>query len=143
MWDALLGVGLTGWLHQLTTTTTTTPDGALAGHGAHDGQAMIATLQHRLIRVPARLVHHAGTRSSCAYHPATSCSRRFSPASAPCPHPVPPGPDLHRNHATEARLGLPGCPPTETHPNTIIPTRQKITHPLIADSGLRDCRHER
>jgi hypothetical protein len=58
MWGALLGVGLTGWLHQLTATTT--PDGALAGHGVRDGQAMIATLRHRLIRVPARLVHHAG-----------------------------------------------------------------------------------
>jgi hypothetical protein len=58
MWGALLGVTLTGWLHQLTATTT--PDGALAGHGVRDGQAMIATLRHRLIRVPARLVHHAG-----------------------------------------------------------------------------------
>jgi pimeloyl-ACP methyl ester carboxylesterase len=37
------------------------PDGALLGHGARDGQAMIATLRHRLIRVPARLVRHAGT----------------------------------------------------------------------------------
>ena len=25
-----------------------------------DGQAMISTLRHRLIRVPARPVHHAG-----------------------------------------------------------------------------------
>jgi hypothetical protein len=58
MWAALLGVGLTGWLHQLTATTT--PDRALAGHGVRDGQAMIATLRHRLIRVPARLIHHAG-----------------------------------------------------------------------------------
>jgi hypothetical protein len=58
MWGALLDVGLTGWLHQLTATTT--PDRALAGHGVRDGQAMIATLRHRLIRVPARLVHHAG-----------------------------------------------------------------------------------
>ena len=48
----------TGWLHQLTATPA--PDGALAGHGVRDGQAMIATLRHRLIRVPARLVHHAG-----------------------------------------------------------------------------------
>jgi hypothetical protein len=29
-------------------------------HGVRDGQAMIATLRHKLIRVPARLVHHAG-----------------------------------------------------------------------------------
>jgi hypothetical protein len=58
MWGALLGVTLTGWLHQLTSTPA--PDGALAGHGVREGQAMIATLRHRLIRVPARLVHHAG-----------------------------------------------------------------------------------
>ena len=35
-------------------------DGGLLGHGVRDGQAMIATLRHRLIRVPARLVRHAG-----------------------------------------------------------------------------------
>jgi hypothetical protein len=58
MWGALLGVTLTGWLHQLTATPG--PDGALAGHGVREGQAMIATLRHRLIRIPARLVHHAG-----------------------------------------------------------------------------------
>ena len=58
MWGALLGVTLTGWLHQLTATPTA--KGALLGHGVRDGQAMIATLRHRLIRVPARLVHHAG-----------------------------------------------------------------------------------
>ena len=33
---------------------------AWLGHGVRDGQAMIATLRHRLIRVPARLVRHAG-----------------------------------------------------------------------------------
>jgi len=58
MWGALLAAGLTGWLHQLTATPTA--DGSLIGHGVRDGQAMIATLRHRLIRVPARLVHHAG-----------------------------------------------------------------------------------
>ena len=42
-------------------TTRTAPDGSLLGHGIRDGQAMIATLRHRLIRVPARLVRHAGT----------------------------------------------------------------------------------
>ena len=58
MWGALLAVSLTGWLHQLTATPT--PDGGLVGHGVREGQAMIATLRHRLIRVPARLVRHAG-----------------------------------------------------------------------------------
>jgi hypothetical protein len=58
MWGALLATSLTGWLHQLTATPT--PDGRLIGHGIREGQAMIATLRHRLIRIPARLVHHAG-----------------------------------------------------------------------------------
>ena len=58
MWGALLAASLAGWLHQLTATPA--PDGGLLGHGVRDGQAMIATLRHRLIRVPARLVHHAG-----------------------------------------------------------------------------------
>jgi Transposase DDE domain group 1 len=58
MWGALLAVTIAGWLHQLTATPG--PDGALAGHGVRDGQAMIATLRHRLICVPARLVRHAG-----------------------------------------------------------------------------------
>jgi hypothetical protein len=58
MWGALLAAGLTGWLHQLTATLA--PHGKLVGHGVRDGQAMIATLRHRLIRVPARLVTHAG-----------------------------------------------------------------------------------
>jgi hypothetical protein len=59
MWGALLAVSLTGWLHHLTADIE--PDGRLDGHGVRGGQAMIATLQHRLIAVPARLVHHAGT----------------------------------------------------------------------------------
>jgi hypothetical protein len=58
MWGALLAVSIAGWLHQLTATPG--PDGELAGFGVRDGQAMIATLRHKLIRVPARLVHHAG-----------------------------------------------------------------------------------
>jgi hypothetical protein len=59
MWGALLAASLAGWLHQLTARAS--PDGRLLGHGVRDGQAMIATLRHRLIRVPARLVRHAGT----------------------------------------------------------------------------------
>jgi hypothetical protein len=58
MWGALLAVSIAGWLHQLTATPG--PDPTLIGHGVRDGQAMIATLRHKLIRVPARLVHHAG-----------------------------------------------------------------------------------
>jgi hypothetical protein len=59
MWAALLAVSIAGWLHQ-PTATTPEPGGRLAGHGARGGQALIATLRHRLIRVPARLVRHAG-----------------------------------------------------------------------------------
>jgi hypothetical protein len=58
MWGALLAVSIAGWLHQLTATPG--PGGQLAGHGAREGQAMIATLRHKLIRVPARLIRHAG-----------------------------------------------------------------------------------
>jgi hypothetical protein len=57
MWGALLAAAIAGWLHQLTATER--PDGTLAGHGLRDGQAMIATLRWRLVRVPARLIRHA------------------------------------------------------------------------------------
>jgi hypothetical protein len=58
MWGALLAASIAGWLHQLTATPG--PAATLIGHGVRDGQAMIATLRHRLIRVPARLIRHAG-----------------------------------------------------------------------------------
>jgi len=58
MWGALLATAMAGWLHQLTGSAGR--DGTLAGHGVRDGKAMIATLRHRLIRVPARLIRHAG-----------------------------------------------------------------------------------
>jgi hypothetical protein len=57
MWGALLAATIAGWLHQLTATEL--PDGQLAGHGVRDGQAMIATLRWRLLRVPGRLIRHA------------------------------------------------------------------------------------
>lgn len=58
MWGALLAASIAGWLHQLTATPG--PDATLIGHGVRDGQAMITTLRHKLIGVPARLVRHAG-----------------------------------------------------------------------------------
>jgi len=65
MWGGLLATTLCGWLHHLTATPThpdgADPGGRLVGHGVRGGQAMIATLQHRLIAVPARVVGHAGT----------------------------------------------------------------------------------
>ena len=57
MWGALLAASIAGWLHQLTATA---GSGRLTGHGARGGKAMIATLRHRLIRVPARLIRHGG-----------------------------------------------------------------------------------
>jgi hypothetical protein len=57
MWGALLAASIAGWLHQLTAAESA---GRLFGHGIRGGQAMIATLRHRLIRVPARLIRHAG-----------------------------------------------------------------------------------
>jgi len=58
MWGALLVASIAGWLHQLTATDGL--GGRLVGHGVPGGQAMIATLRHRLIRVPARVIRHAG-----------------------------------------------------------------------------------
>ena len=58
MWGALIATSLAGWSHQLTAGPD--PGGGLLGWGVRDGKAMIATLQHRLIRVPARLIRHAG-----------------------------------------------------------------------------------
>jgi hypothetical protein len=57
MWAALLAASIAGWLHQLTATRS---GARLFGHGVRGGQAMIATLRHRLLRVPARLVRHSG-----------------------------------------------------------------------------------
>lgn len=58
MWGALIATSLAGWLHQLTAGPD--PGGGLLGWGVRDGKAMIATLRHRLLRVPARVIHHAG-----------------------------------------------------------------------------------
>jgi hypothetical protein len=58
MWGALIATSLAGYLHQLTAGPD--PRGGLLGWGVRDGKAMIATLRHRLIRVPARVLHHAG-----------------------------------------------------------------------------------
>ncbi|HET9258177.1 MAG TPA: transposase [Pseudonocardiaceae bacterium] len=59
MWGALLAASMAGWLHQLTATEHPAT-GALSGWGTRDGKAMIATLRHRLITIPARLISRAG-----------------------------------------------------------------------------------
>jgi hypothetical protein len=58
MWGALLAATMAAWLHQLTATEG--PTGQLCGWGTRDGKAMITTLRHRIITIPARLVSHAG-----------------------------------------------------------------------------------
>ena len=58
MWAALLATSIAGWLHQLTASSDR--HGRLSGWGTRGGKAMIATLRQAIIRVPARLVHHAG-----------------------------------------------------------------------------------
>lgn len=58
MWGALIATSLAGYLHQLTASPD--PSGGLLGWGVRDGKAMIATLRHRLLCVPGRLIRHAG-----------------------------------------------------------------------------------
>ena len=58
MRGALLAACMAAWLHQLTAATA--GELILAGHGVRGGKAMIATLRHRLIAVPGRLIRHAG-----------------------------------------------------------------------------------
>ena len=71
MWGALLAASIASWLHQLLATSPTTPKDPetltypstprpLAGLGVREGKAMIATLRHRLLCIPGRLIHHAG-----------------------------------------------------------------------------------
>lgn len=50
MWGALLAVNLSAWLQEL--------GGLDTGDGR--GRAHLGTLRHRLLNVPARLIHHAG-----------------------------------------------------------------------------------
>jgi hypothetical protein len=50
MWGALLAINLSAWLQEL----------AGLDRGDGRGRAHVGTLRHRLLNVPARLVHHAG-----------------------------------------------------------------------------------
>jgi hypothetical protein len=50
MWGALLAVNLSAWLQELS--------GLDYGDGR--GRAHLGTLRHRLLNIPARLIHHAG-----------------------------------------------------------------------------------
>jgi hypothetical protein len=50
MWPALLAINMSAWLQEL----------AGLDNGDGHGRAHLATLRHRLLIVPARLVRHAG-----------------------------------------------------------------------------------
>ena len=110
MWGALLAVSIAGWTHQLTATPG--PGGQLAGHGVREGQAMIATLRHKLIRVPARLIRHAGAltlRLPPGYHLLEEVLARLRalPATSWPGHTAPNPPEPRPSEAT---LGPPACP---------------------------------
>ncbi|HEY5857308.1 MAG TPA: IS1380 family transposase, partial [Aldersonia sp.] len=61
MWGALLAANIAAWLHELTGVLSDDRADLLVGHGVRGGKAMIATLRHRLIATPARLIRHART----------------------------------------------------------------------------------
>jgi hypothetical protein len=79
MHAAMLVANMAAWLHELTGTISGGGE-ALTGHGIRGGKAMIASLRHRLISVPARLIHHAG-QLTLRLHPATVCSLKSLPGS--------------------------------------------------------------
>jgi hypothetical protein len=82
MWGALLAASMAGWLHQLTATEGL--HGRLSGWGVRAGKAMIETLRHRLIRVPAGWFPMPDKRS-CVCHPARISSPRSWPGCARYP----------------------------------------------------------
>ena len=132
MWGALLAASIAGWLHQLTATRS---GARLSGHGVRGGQAMIATLRHRLIRVPARLVHHAGAltlRLPPGHHLLDEVLARIRALPALT---RPSRPRHHRNPAPEATLGLSACANPEITRKTISTSIQRSTRRLLADSG--------
>jgi hypothetical protein len=99
---ALLAAAMADWLHHLTATTGR--GGKLSGWGIRDGKAMIATLRHRIIRVPARLVSHAGQvilRPPPGRGPAGT-SREWRPRH------FKPAPPDHLVQARPAVLAVPG-----------------------------------
>ena len=82
MWGALLAACIAAWLHQLTAVTH--GEVILAGHGVRGGKAMIATLRHRLIAVPGRLIRHAG-QLILRLPPGCHLLAEVLAASGPCP----------------------------------------------------------
>ena len=126
MGGALLATSIAGWLHHLTATSPTpddhdpednaapypsTPE-PLAGLGVRDGKAMIATLRHRLLCIPGRLIHHAGgliLRLPPGHDLLTVVLTHLRALPHPC-GPGHPAPTTHRNPPPEATLGPPAHP---------------------------------
>ena len=111
MWGALLAVSIAGWLHQLPATPG--PGGQLLGHGVRGGQTMTATLRHKLIPIPARLVRHPGAldlRLPPGYHlPEKVLARLRALPTTPCPsHSA----QAHQNPATRGDTRALSLPPT-------------------------------
>ena len=134
MWGALLAATIAGWLHQLTATRS---GARLFGHGVRGGQAMIATLRHRLIRVPARLVRHAGAltlRLPPGHDLLDEVLARIRalPARPDQAITAPTSPEPATRGDTRALgLRIPG-----THPEHDLHASSKIDSWLLADSGL-------
>lgn len=74
-WGALIATSLACRLHQLTAIPDPDHSGLL-GLDIRDGKAMIATVRHRLIRVPCTPDPPRRPTDSCACHPTTTCSPR-------------------------------------------------------------------
>jgi hypothetical protein len=120
MWGALLAATMAAWLHQLTATPG--PTGQLSGWGTRDGKAMIATLRHRLIRVPARLVCQPG---QVILHPPPGPP---PPRRNPCPTPQTP----HTALTTRPPQPRPRNPKSRTRRHTRAhntPTHTKPAQP--------------
>jgi hypothetical protein len=146
MGGSLLATSLAGYLHQLAATSPTPPphppphpdpdpDSApeprpLVGLGVRDGKAMIATLRHRLIRVPGRLTHHAG-QLILRLPPGdqllpTVLARLRTLPYPPADPPRPPRP-AHPEPATRGDTRAPSLPTTRKQPLEDQQTRLKIT----------------
>jgi hypothetical protein len=111
--------------------------GRLFGHGVRGDQVLIATLRHRMIRVPARLVRHAGALD-LRLPPGHHLLEEVLADDEPCQHrldqanrPRTPG---KRAHPRRSRaLSLPGT--RESHPKRSPPAKRS-TRGVLAKSGL-------
>ena len=95
---------------------------------------MIATLRHRLIRGPARLIRHTH-RLELRLSPTRPCATRSSPTSAPCPGPT--APDL-RNPPTRGDTRVSKLSVNQNPTQKDQQSGRNINDPLPAELGLID-----